>query len=137
MGLRIFLLVTGCDRQIHVQGRYCSGWAGTKPCIISSLSSICLLASSFKFSFCSVDDMDIYESIYGVHMHTPQPFEPSLPFVTETRRQNIVTIRRLLVVRLDWKTPFSVACWTGISAGSERLPLRLLEGLEASPWDVA
>lgn len=76
--------------------------------------------------------MDIYESIYRVHMHTPQPLEPSLPFVTETRRQNIVTIRRLLVVRLDWKTPFSVACWTGISAGSERLPLRLLEGLEAS-----
>lgn len=43
------------------------------PCVIFSSSSICLLASSFKFSFYSADDMDSYESIYGVHMHTPQP----------------------------------------------------------------
>ncbi|KAL6692887.1 hypothetical protein J3F84DRAFT_382621 [Trichoderma pleuroticola] len=28
------------------------------------------------------------------YAHAPQPFEPLLPFVTETRRQHIVAIRR-------------------------------------------
>lgn len=82
-----------------------------------------------------MDDMDIYESISGVHMHTPQPFELSLPFVTETRRQNIVTIRRLC--NLIGKRRFRWLAGPAYLQGASALPLRLLEGLEASPWDVA